>query len=63
MMMKMRINALILLSALLLLSSASCFDVVTGGNVDKEWPRNNARNPRHSTLSASDSIRIIDTIK
>lgn len=48
-----------LLCALLLLSSASCFRLVTGGNVDKEWPRNNSKNPRHSTTSTSDTV-IVD---
>lgn len=52
----------ILFCALLLLSSASCFNLVTGGNVDKEWPRNNAKNPRHSP-SGIDSLRTTDTIK
>lgn len=40
-----------LLCGLLLLSSTSCFRLVTGGNVDKEWPRNNSKNPRHSTTT------------
>ena len=52
-----------LLFALLLLSTASCFDVVTGGNVDKEWPRNNAKNPRHSSTTTIDSVITTDTIK
>ena len=47
---------LTLACALLLLSSASCFKVVTGGNVDKEWPRNNSKNPRHSTTPTTDSV-------
>lgn len=62
MMKTMRNASITLLCALLLLSSASCFEVVTGGNVDKEWPRNNAKNPRHSGGGA-DSLRINDTIK
>ena len=62
MMNTMRTAALTLLCALLLLGSASCFNLVTGGNVDKEWPRNNAKNPRHSG-GVADSLRINDTIK
>lgn len=57
-----KIFGAILFCALLLLSSASCFNLVTGGNVDKEWPRNNSKNPRHSSTRA-DSIYITDTIR
>lgn len=36
---------------LLLLCSSSCFVLVTGGDVDKEWPRNNSKNPHHSSTT------------
>jgi hypothetical protein len=51
----------IILCSLLLLGASSCFKLVTGGNVDKEWPRNNSKNPHHSTTSIpekTDSIKV-----
>lgn len=48
------------LCTLLLLGISSCFKLVTGGNVDKEWPRNNSKNPHHSTNS---TLEKIDSIK
>ncbi len=51
----------IVLCSLLLLGASSCFKLVTGGNVDKEWPRNNSKNPRHSTSTIpekADSIKV-----
>lgn len=50
---------LTLVCVVLLLSSASCFKLVTGGNVDKGWPRNNSKNPRHSpTTDKMDTVRV-----
>ena len=49
------------LCTLLLLGISSCFKLVTGGNVDKEWPRNNSKNPHHSTTSIpekTDSVKV-----
>ena len=46
----------VILCALFLLSTASCFNLVTGGNVDKEWARNNSKNPRHSNSAKKDTV-------
>lgn len=61
MMKTMRNIAIVFFCTLLLLSTTSCFVLVTGGDVDKEWPRNNSKNPRHSTTtspSSSDSTKV-----
>jgi len=47
-----------LICVLLLLSSTSCFNIVTGGNVDKEWPLNNSKNSHHSNAANSDSTSV-----
>ena len=48
------------LCTLLLIGASSCFRLVTGGNVDKEWPRNNSKNPHHSTTSVPEKM---DSVK